>query len=76
MIDQKVVVLATGGTIAMKYDPKLKGLVPACTGEDLAAAVPGLGEVAPLEFIQFSNVASPAMTPQTMWDLHVRLEKV
>ena len=28
MIDQKVVVLATGGTIAMKYDPKLKGLVP------------------------------------------------
>lgn len=47
MIDQKVVVLATGGTIAMKYDPKLKGLVPACTGEDLAAAVPGLGEVAP-----------------------------
>ena len=65
MIDQKVVVLATGGTIAMKYDPKLKSLVPACTGEDLAAAVPGLGEVAPLEFIQFSNVASPAMTPQT-----------
>lgn len=76
MIDQKVVVLATGGTIAMKYAPKLKGLVPACTGEDLAAAVPGLGEVAPLEFIQFSNIASPAMTPQTMWDLHVRLEKV
>ena len=76
MIDQKVVVLATGGTIAMKYDPMLKGLVPACTGKDLAAAVPGLGEVAPLEFIQFSNIASPAMTPQTMWDLHVRLEKV
>ena len=76
MIDKKVVVVATGGTIAMKYDPEKDGLVPACTGEDLAAAVPGLGEVAPLEFIQFSNIASPGMTPQNMWDLHLKLEEV
>ncbi|MBQ9240891.1 MAG: asparaginase [Duodenibacillus sp.] len=75
MIDRKVVVVATGGTIAMKYDEKSQGLVPACSGEDLAAAVPGLGEVAPLEFIQFSNIASPGMTPQNMWDLHVRIEQ-
>ena len=47
MIDKKVMVFATGGTIAMKYDPAKHGLVPACTGEDLAAAVPGLGDVAP-----------------------------
>lgn len=76
MIDKKVVVVATGGTIAMKYDPEKDGLVPACTGEDLAAAVPGLGEIAPLEFIQFSNIASPGMTPQNMWDLHCKLEEV
>ena len=76
MIDRKVVVVATGGTIAMKYDEQSKGLIPACTGEDLAAAVPGLGEIAPLEFIQFSNVASPAMTPELMWDLHVKIEEV
>ena len=68
MIDKKVMVFATGGTIAMKYDPAKHGLVPACTGEDLAAAVPGLGDVAPLEFVQFSNIASPGMTPQNMWD--------
>ena len=76
MIDKKIVVVATGGTIAMKYDSEKDGLVPACTGEDLAAAVPGLGEVAPLEFIQFSNIASPGMTPQNMWDLHLKLEEV
>lgn len=76
MIDKKVVVVATGGTIAMKYDEASQGLIPACTGEDLAAAVPGLGEVAPLEFIQFSNIASPGMTPQNMWDLHVKIEEV
>lgn len=76
MIDKTVVVVATGGTIAMKYDEASQGLVPACSGEDLAAAVPGLANVAPLEFLQFSNIASPAMTPQNMWDLHVRIEEI
>ena len=76
MIDKKIVVVATGGTIAMKYDPEKDGLVPACSGEDLAAAVPGLGEIAELEFVQFSNIASPAMTPQNMWDLHCKLEEL
>lgn len=50
MIDKKIIIFATGGTIAMKYDEASQGLVPACTGEDLAAAVPGIGEIAPLEF--------------------------
>lgn len=75
MIDRKIVVFATGGTIAMKYDEASQGLVPACSGEDLAAAVPGLGEVAPLEFYQFSNIASPAMTPKNMWDMHLKIEE-
>ena len=39
MIDKKVMVFATGGTIAMKYDPAKHGLVPACTGEDLALSL-------------------------------------
>ncbi|MDO4938191.1 MAG: asparaginase, partial [Sutterellaceae bacterium] len=47
-----------------------------CSGEDLAAAIPGLGDIAELEFVQFSNVASPAMTPQLMWDLHLTIEKI
>ena len=76
MIDRKVVVIATGGTIAMKYDEVSQGLVPACSGEDLAAAIPQLSQIAPLEFIQFSNIASPAMTPQNMWDLHLKIEEV
>lgn len=76
MNQKKVVVVATGGTIAMKYDEASQGLVPACSGEDLAAAVPGLANVAPLEFLQFSNIASPAMTPQNMWDLHIRIEEI
>ena len=69
-----VVVLATGGTIAMKYDEQSQGLVPACSGEDLAMAIPGIEKIANLEFEQFSNIASPGMTPQNMWDLHERCE--
>lgn len=76
MIERKIVIVATGGTIAMKYDEASQGLVPACSSEDLAAAVLGLGDIAPLEFVQFSNVASPAMTPQDMWNLHLRLEEI
>lgn len=73
---KKVVVIATGGTIAMKYDEASQGLIPACSGEDLAQAIPGINKVANLEFIQFSNIASPAMTPQNMWDLHLLTEEV
>ena len=60
----------------MKYDSEKQGLVPACSGRDLATAVPGLDQVAELEFIQFSNIASCGMTPQNMWQLHLKIEEV
>ena len=37
----KVVVVTTGGTVAMKYDPASGGVVPAVSGKDLIVAVPG-----------------------------------
>lgn len=46
MIDKKVVVVATGGTIAMKYDKEKHGLVPACSGKDLAEQA-GFGRYSP-----------------------------
>jgi len=44
---KKVVVMTTGGTIAMKYDPVTQGLIPAVSGDDLIEAVPALREIAP-----------------------------
>ena len=76
MTARRAVIIATGGTIAMKYDEEKQGLVPACTGEDLARAVPGLGEVADLEFIQITNIASCGMTPEIMWRLHEEVDRV
>lgn len=75
-MSKKIIVVATGGTIAMKYDPQCQGLVPACSGEDLALAVPGIEKIAQLDFLQFSNISSATMTPQNMWDLHQKVEEL
>ena len=53
-----IIVITTGGTIAMKTDPVTGGLVPAVSGEDLAAAVPGLSSWADVDVVEFSNVPS------------------
>lgn len=69
VVMKKVVVITTGGTIAMKYDPLTKGLVPAVSGDDLIEAVPALAEVAEVEVVEFSNVPSGHITPAMMFDL-------
>lgn len=66
---KKVVVMTTGGTIAMKYDPVTQGLIPAVSGDDLIEAVPALQEIAEVEVVEFSNVPSGHITPQMMFDL-------
>ena len=66
---KKVVVLTTGGTIAMKPDPLSGGLIPAVSGDDLVEAVPALKDVAAVEVHEFSNVPSGHVTPQMMFEL-------
>ena len=66
---KKIVVITTGGTIAMKYDPITKGLEPAVSGEDLIEAVPELADVAEVEVVEFSNVPSGHVTPKMMFAL-------
>jgi len=59
----RVVVLATGGTIASKYDPKVGALAPGVTGAELVSAVPGLDKIARVEVEQVANIGSMDMTP-------------
>lgn len=66
---KKVVVIATGGTIAMRYDPVRNGIFPAVTGAQLIEAVPPLSALCPVEVLEFSNIPSPHMTPRQMFRL-------
>lgn len=58
-----IAIVATGGTIAEKTDPKTHSSIPALTGEDLIATIPSLKEMANLKIINFSNIDSSQMTP-------------
>jgi len=60
----RVVVLATGGTIASMYDPDIGALRAALSGEEIVEAVPGLAEVARVEVEQIATVGSRDMTPE------------
>src|ERR1700751_798265 len=58
-----VVLIATGGTIAMKIDPIKDAPVPAISGEDLLAIVPEVSKYAAVEVKNVSNVPSDYMDP-------------
>src|SRR5262245_32266914 len=60
----RVVVLATGGTIASKFDPAVGALAPALTGAALVSAVPGLDAIANVDVEQIANIGSYDMTPE------------
>lgn len=75
-MQQKVVVVSTGGTIAMKYDPVRKGVFPAVTGAQLVEAVPPLGQICPIDVVEFSNIPSPHMTPKMMFELANAIDNI
>jgi len=62
---KRVIIIATGGTIAMKKNDLGESL-PAVTGRELLQSVPDLANIANCEVVEFSNVASCNMDPQTL----------
>ena len=68
----RVVVLATGGTIASTYDEATGALRAALTGEEIVAAVEGLSELARVFVEQVANVNSRDMTPAIWLELASR----
>jgi L-asparaginase len=59
----------TGGTISMRFDPATGGAVPALSGEEIIAQVPGLGEIADFDVIDFGRWPGPHVTPSRMMEL-------
>ena len=72
----KVVIVTTGGTIAMKYDTASGGAVPAVSGKDLIEAVPGLDKIAQIETVELFNIDSSQMTPEIWRKLSAKVQKI
>ena len=72
----RVVVLATGGTIASRFDPAIGALAPAATGADLVRAVPGLDKIARVDVEQIANIGSYDMTPDIWRQLSRRTNEL
>lgn len=71
-----ICVVGTGGTIASKYDPVIKGHVSAARAEDLVGAVPEITEIAEIRVVEHSNVNSALMDLRTAFGLRDTLRKV
>ena len=73
---KRVRVVATGGTIASKRDPRTGGAVPTLTGKDMIEALPGIEGFAEVDTEQFSNVPSQALTLQQVLELGKRCKEL
>jgi L-asparaginase len=72
----RVVVLATGGTIASVRDPATGALRATLSGAEIVAAVPGLRDVARVDVEQIANVGSMDMTPDIWLKLSRRANEL
>jgi len=64
-----ILVVFTGGTIAMRIDPTLGAAVPALAGAELLATVTHLDAAIRTRTFDFGQLPGPHVTPQVMWDL-------
>lgn len=69
-------VLFTGGTISMRRDPVTGAALPALSGREIVARVPGLRRLARLRLEDLARLPGPHATPAWMWRLRARVEGV
>ena len=70
----RVHIMFTGGTISMKIDPVTGAAVPALSGRDIVAHVPGLRRAARLTLEDYAQLPGPHVSPRWMWSLKQRIE--
>jgi L-asparaginase len=58
----------TGGTISMRIDDS-GGAVPALSGREIVASVPGIEKEARLTLEDYARLPGPHVTPRWMWEL-------
>jgi len=65
----RIALIFTGGTISMRIEPETGGAIPALSGEELLALVPGLERLASFDLTDFSRWPGPHVTPPRMLEL-------
>jgi L-asparaginase len=68
-----IVILFTGGTIAMRNDPDGAGTVPALNAEEILAATRGINDITGVETEEWGAFPGPHMTVERMWSLRNRI---
>ncbi|CAK0482438.1 L-asparaginase [Burkholderia pseudomallei] len=73
----RILVLATGGTIASTSDPRsaIGYNAGGITGDQLLASVPGLDKIASIKAEQISNVGSQDMNGKIWYQLAIRIKQ-
>lgn len=65
----KVLIIFTGGTIAMRIDPDLHAAIPSLNADEIISTVTNIRNYADIETINFCNLPSPHISPLIMMDL-------
>ena len=71
----KVVLIFTGGTIAMKIDKELHGAIPSLSPNDIVSTLTGIDEFDNLIVREFSSKPSPAITPIDMSEIADKVQE-
>jgi L-asparaginase len=72
----KIVLLATGGTIASRYDSKLGSTVASQQADELLKSLPQLGEFAEIEVRDFATIPSYQMSVQLAFGLAGNIKEI
>jgi len=69
MTQKQIVIISTGGTIAMGIDPKSGGAVPLLSGNDFLKSAPSLRDIARVEVTDFRNKPGAHLTLEDVFEL-------
>lgn len=72
---KKLLIIFTGGTIAMKIDPILHAAIPSLNSEEIMAMINNIEEIVDVESINFGNLPSPHILPSHMLQISHIIKK-
>ncbi len=75
IVNNKVAVIFTGGTISMKVDPRLNAAIPALSSEEIMAMVTNIEKFTDIETINYGDYPGPHITPKMMLELSKLVKK-